>query len=65
MVSWHKYFTSSAMCLWYFEEGDKLYPVTRGLKRSWHSLGTAALDALLIPVQWLTLISYTICKFST
>lgn len=49
LISWHKYFTSNAMCLWYFEEGENLYPVKRGLKRSWYSLGTAAIDALLLP----------------
>ena len=50
VISWHKYFTSNAMCLWYFEEGENLYPVTRGLKRSWYSLGTAAIDSLLLPL---------------
>lgn len=58
VVSWHKYFTSNAMCLWYFEDGEQLYPVRRGLKRSWYSLGTAAIDALLLPVEWVVQVVY-------
>ena len=50
LISWHKYFISSAMCLWYFQDSQKLYPVKRGLKRSLHHLGTAALDAILLPI---------------
>jgi hypothetical protein len=50
VISWHKYFTSNAMCLWYFEDGKNMYPVQRGLKRSWYSLGTAAIDSLLLPL---------------
>ena len=64
VVSWHKHFTSNAMCMWYFEDGDKLYPVRRGLKRSWYSLGTAAMDAILFPLEWMMHVIYGVCKFS-
>lgn len=38
--------------------------MTRGLKRSWHSLGTAAIDALLLPFEWFLLIIYGLVKIS-
>ena len=63
VVSWHKIFTSNAVCLWYFEDGSRLYPVKRGLKRSWYSLGTASLDALLMPFEWMLQIIYSMTKF--
>jgi hypothetical protein len=50
LVSWHKYFISSAICLWYFQESQNIHPVKRGLKRSWYHLGTASIDAILMPI---------------
>lgn len=65
IISWHKYFTSSAMCLWYFQESEGLYPVKRGFKRSLHHLGTAAVDAILMPVSWLLLLVYSMMKMDS
>jgi hypothetical protein len=62
LISWHKYFVSSAMCLWYFQDSQQLYPVKRGLKRSLHHLGTAALDGILLPFEWIFLLIYSILK---
>ena len=64
LISWHKYFTSSAICLWYFQESEGLYPVKRGLKRSLHHLGTAAVDSILMPIEWLFLLTYSIVKIN-
>lgn len=50
VISWHKYFMSSAMCLWYFQDSQNVHLVKRGLKRSLHHLGSAALDGILMPV---------------
>lgn len=50
LISWHKYFMSSSMCLWYFQDSQSLYPIRRGLRRSLHHIGTAALDSILMPI---------------
>lgn len=50
LISWHKYFISSSMCLWYFQDSQSLYPIKRGLKRSLHHVGSAALDGILVPI---------------
>jgi hypothetical protein len=65
MISWHKHFVASSMLQWYFEDGGKLKPVTKGLKRAWNHLGSAALDALLAPVEWLMVLVYSLTKFDT
>lgn len=62
LISWHKYFVSSAMCLWYFQDSQRLYPVRRGLRRSLNHLGSAALDGILMPLEWLLLLLYAILK---
>ena len=64
LISWHKYFTSSAVCLWYFQESERLHPVKRGLKRSLYHVGSAAVDAFLMPIQWVLLMCYSISKVS-
>lgn len=64
LISWHKYFTSSAVCLWYFQESERLQPVKRGLKRSLYHVGSAAVDAFLMPIQWVLLMCYSISKVS-
>lgn len=46
LISWHKYFVSSALCLWYFQESQSIYPVKRGLKRSLNHVGSAAMDGI-------------------
>lgn len=62
LVSWHRYFLGSNICIWYFQEKEKIYPIKRGLKRSWYHLGTASIDALLMPFQWILLVLYSLAK---
>ena len=50
LLSWHKYLIASSMLQWYFEDGGKLKPISKGLRRAWHHLGSAAIDALLTPL---------------
>lgn len=64
LISWHKYFISSAMCLWYFQDSQSMYQIRRGLKRSRHHVGTAALDGILLPFEWLFLFLYSVLKIS-
>ena len=59
---WHKYLIGSGMLQWYFEDGGKLRPVRKGLRRAWYHLGSAAFDSLLSPFQWILLFLYSICK---
>lgn len=61
-ISWHKYFVNSGICLWYFQESQGVYTLRRALKRSLHHVGSAAIDAILMPVQWILLIIYSITK---
>ena len=60
LISWHKYFISSSMLQWYFEDGGKLKPVSKGLKRAWYQLGSSAVDAILTPLEWLILFLYSV-----
>jgi hypothetical protein len=63
LISWHKYLVGSSVLQWYFEDGGKLKPVRRGLKRAWYQLGSAAIDSLLTPLEWIILLLYSITKF--
>lgn len=65
LVSWHKYFIGSSILQWYFEDGGKIQPVRKGLKRAWYNLGSAAIDALLTPLEWVILILYSFTKLNS
>ena len=63
--SWHQYIISSSIMQWYFEDGGKLQPVRKGMKRGWYNVGSAAVDGILIPLQWITLLIYSVCKMDS
>jgi hypothetical protein len=65
LIAWHKYFVSASMCFWYFQNGEKLKPFERGVKRAWYHLGSAAIDGFLTPVSWLILLIYSVSKVSS
>lgn len=49
-ISWHKYLIGSSVLQWYFEDGGKMKPVRKGMRRAWYQLGSAAIDCLLTPL---------------
>lgn len=48
--NWHQIVISSSVLQWYFEDGGKLKPVRKGMKRAWYNLGSSALAAALLPI---------------
>ena len=40
-------------------------PVKKGIKRGWYNMGSQALDSFTIPLQWLALLLYSICKMDS
>jgi hypothetical protein len=48
--SWHQYVIASSVMQWYFEDGGKLQPVRKGMKRGWYNLGSQAMDAFFLPL---------------
>lgn len=50
------------MCMWYFQESENVHTVKRGIKRSLQHVGSAAMDGILFPIEWLLLLIYTIVK---
>jgi hypothetical protein len=65
LFSWHKYLIGSSVLQWYFEDGGKMKPVRKGLRRAWYQLGSAAIDSLLTPVEWIILLLYSITKMES
>lgn len=65
LISWHRYLVGSSVLQWYFEDGGKLQPVRKGLRRAWFQLGSAAIDSLLTPIEWIVLILYSITKMDS
>jgi hypothetical protein len=62
LISWHRYMIGSSVLQWYFEDGGKLQPIRKGIRRAWYQLGSAALDAFLSPLQWIILFIYGLTK---
>lgn len=65
LCSWQQYALASSVVQWFFEDGGKMKPVKKAVKRAWYNLGSAALDALLMPFQWLALLLYSIAKMDS
>lgn len=63
--SFQQYVIGSAITQWYFEDGGKIKPVLKGAKRGWYNLGSQAIDAFLIPIQWLALLAYSVFKMDS
>lgn len=62
LVSWHRYMIGSSVLQWYFEDAGQLEPIRKGIRRAWHQLGSAAIDAFLTPLQWIVLFIYGLAK---
>jgi hypothetical protein len=65
LCSWHQYALATSVIQWFFEDGGKLKPVKKASKRAWYNLGSAAIDALLFPFQWIALLLYSIGKMDS
>ena len=63
--AWQQYALASSVVQWYFEDGGKLKPVQKAMKRAWYNLGSGAIDGLLLPFQWLALLLYSIAKMDS
>lgn len=63
--TWHQIVISSSVIQWYFEDGGKFKPVRKGMKRAWYNLGSSALSGILLPVEWLALMLYSVCKMDS
>lgn len=63
--SWQQYALASSIVQWFFEDGGKIKPLRKALKRAFYNIGSAALDALLVPFQWIALLLYSIAKMDS
>ena len=65
LCSWQQFAMASSVIQWFFEDGGKMKPVKKSAKRAWYNLGSAAIDALLFPFQWIALLLYSIGKMDS